>query len=550
MRNRRFITAGAAGLCIGFCAAAAIAVPGPAHALDFKKLGKNIKRDFKQAGKNTRALMKDKNVRRLATGVGAALIVGGAIDGNAVPIIAGVALIAAPEIFKTEMRTTYASDWAWSGCISCYRPRIVVAPGRKVTKRQADAFTGYVKEDVKDIQRALAALDLYNRGIDGDFGPGTRAGVKAYQASLGARQTGHLTANQRYSLFAAAASAGVAREADVLVLYNDIDGDDLEMEIANPATGPEIVPAPDVSIANPEPESAAATDPSPETVPAIPEYRLAASQLDAFSKDFVMNGDLTAVKSASLQPDGLIDLEIEESAGSSKTTKLTASPGDIVIGQHPLSAKWVRISVNTGGTETLLNTVDVFTSDEEAARWIADGKDRLALLTKLTETGPATASGELANAGTAGDEILPQPTSTQVLDQRASGGGKMTELALADAAQVEAIVSPAAASPVNGGECRKALYVSLNFPEGTDKISHYNIIPPANTLMFDNGDSTLHFTGPCVNGSYEFKYVAVENEGKKWRHTEHKGSFLVAGNAEQCDISLNDPSGSARLLCF
>ena len=52
------------------------------------------------------------------------------------------------------------------------------------------------------LQEALQWQGLYTSGIDGAFGPGTRASMAAWQAAIGAEQTGVLTSAQRADLLA------------------------------------------------------------------------------------------------------------------------------------------------------------------------------------------------------------------------------------------------------------------------------------------------------------------------------------------------------------
>ena len=46
-----------------------------------------------------------------------------------------VAIAGAPESFQRDMARTYSDDWRWSGCINCRKRRIVVVPGRDVSKK-------------------------------------------------------------------------------------------------------------------------------------------------------------------------------------------------------------------------------------------------------------------------------------------------------------------------------------------------------------------------------------------------------------------------------
>lgn len=56
------------------------------------------------------------------------------------------------------------------------------------------------RDDRMDIQRALQWSGTYAAGIDGAFGPGTRASIAAWQATQGVEETGVLTPGQRRTL--------------------------------------------------------------------------------------------------------------------------------------------------------------------------------------------------------------------------------------------------------------------------------------------------------------------------------------------------------------
>lgn len=58
------------------------------------------------------------------------------------------------------------------------------------------------RNDRMDIQRALQWFGTYDSGIDGAFGPGTRGSINAWQARIGAEETGYLTPSQRAQLLA------------------------------------------------------------------------------------------------------------------------------------------------------------------------------------------------------------------------------------------------------------------------------------------------------------------------------------------------------------
>ena len=56
------------------------------------------------------------------------------------------------------------------------------------------------KSEKEDIQRALQSHDLYDGGIDGDFGPQTETAIKDYQYEKLEETTGQLTQNQYHRL--------------------------------------------------------------------------------------------------------------------------------------------------------------------------------------------------------------------------------------------------------------------------------------------------------------------------------------------------------------
>ncbi|WP_186827110.1 peptidoglycan-binding protein [Shimia ponticola] len=66
----------------------------------------------------------------------------------------------------------------------------------------------------REIQRNLALLEFDPRGIDGIFGRGTRAAIRAWQGSRGFEQSGFLSANQLSALSAQASLRAAELEAE------------------------------------------------------------------------------------------------------------------------------------------------------------------------------------------------------------------------------------------------------------------------------------------------------------------------------------------------
>jgi len=54
---------------------------------------------------------------------------------------------------------------------------------------------------VRAVQAALNRLGFGAGAVDGVLGPGTRAAIQRFQASIGARATGQLTARELRMLF-------------------------------------------------------------------------------------------------------------------------------------------------------------------------------------------------------------------------------------------------------------------------------------------------------------------------------------------------------------
>ena len=75
---------------------------------------------------------------------------------------------------------------------------------------------GLDREARKEVQRALALLGYEPRGIDGIFGPGSRAAIAAWQRAVGSSSTGYLTGADMRTLTtqAEARAAQLAAEAE------------------------------------------------------------------------------------------------------------------------------------------------------------------------------------------------------------------------------------------------------------------------------------------------------------------------------------------------
>jgi len=531
--------------------------PNPAEAFEFKKAGRQFKRDFGNAGKKIgktlrkagRGLNNNGGAGNLAVGIGAGLLVGAATDSAAAGIITGLVIVAAPAIFQENFAKSYGAEMNWASTVNSNNRRIIVAPGRTVTDNQRKFVSSKVKEDVKDIQSALQALNLYKGKIDGDFGPGTRAGVKEFQRSLGEAELGALTAEQRHRLFLQAEDEGFSRTA----VLDEID-QVTAVHISAPA------------------------------VKAIPEYRLANLRFEKLTSNFLKSGMISSVGETEMSPDGSIRIHTLASDGTKGET-LDGNVGALVAKTHSLSKDWAQIAFTDAGSgSVILNTRDDFSSPGESVKWIADFNDEIALLMKLTGTSPDEPEKPEVIADAQPIEQKPQAaaaapegqgTATGETGGKTNGSAVLSDadgtIVIADAQGSETKEAPqqisaAPASPEQSADdddeltgfdsvaetCRQAVYVSFKFPGEDDPITHYNITPPDGTIQMDNGDKTAYFTGNCVRGEYQFSYVHVEKgaTANDFKDIKRQGTFQLASNSEQCSIDLNTPSGSAQVMCF
>ncbi|MGB7433488.1 MAG: peptidoglycan-binding protein [Ahrensia sp.] len=558
---------------------AVIVYPQQAQALDLKKVGKQFRKDLGKARKSInkaqkqirREVKKNPAAAAIVTGVGVGLIAGVASDSAAAGIITGIAVVAAPEIFKKQLYNNHKGDMDWSGSVTSNKKRVVTPPGRTITKQQRDHVNARVTQDAKDLQTALKALGHYNLKVDGDFGKGSRAAVRSFQASLGEPETGALTAKQRHQLFTAAAQTGYVREAALGTVAPDGSLQASPKGVAKPAV---LVSVPAVN--------------------AIAEYRLANSQFTSLTTDFLQAGTISRVSAAVLNADGSVTMDVIAVEGAEPQT-IKGPVSGVFAEPHSLAEEWARVYYRSGdmGEPVILNTRDDFQSVEEASAWIDQVNKRVTLLAKLTgekvtepetrmasaapqepatELEPEAPDVEVAAIETGAEAAVEAPKLEVAADvpaiveetkpaaiAQAPDVTEKTKAPVEETIEVAAVVPLQAETPqatLVGFEapvaCRSEMYVSLDFPEGDDPITHYNITPPDGVIMMDNGDSTLYFTGSCVQGSYNFSYVHVEKGAseKDWKDIKREGEFLLASNNEQCSINLNSPTGSAQLQCF
>jgi len=505
MRLRRTVLLGT--VLAAFCVVAGPNGTGPqyAEALDFRQGIKEVQKGLRGAAKGVQ-----NNPSRVIQGVGAVALGAGLVKGEAGLVIVGAALVAAPIVFQKEMQRTYGDDYAWSGCVNCNKKRVLVAPGRQASEQQRKAAFAMADEDARDLQGALKELGYYTMRIDGDFGPGSRRAVKGFQDSLGAPQTGYLTAAQRATLFDQAEGRGYVRLAALGTAPLGVGG---------------------------QGSSSIVPDVQPITTPVIAEYRLAASRLQAFLTDYLQNGSASSVKNAILRPDGTIEVVLQPLPNTREDVSVLGAAELMEIAPHPLSDRWVRIALtplDQVGDPVVLNVVDTFASADDAMAWAKAAQEDLQLLGRLTEREMKTSEPTVV-------AVAPQPATPSAEPPRTS---------------VRVTPTPANAEPVGADapaeQCRQSLYVSFSFPGDDDPINHYNITPPENTIIMDNGDSTAYVTGRCVKGTYGFTYVSVKHDeaSNEWEDFKREGSFVVASNHEQCSVDLNTPNGSASLQCF
>lgn len=511
------------GLTTFMFASTSILTPEPTQAFDFKKTQKKIGNRFKKTQKKIKkSLRKNSTKKKIIQGVGVGLLLNGVAKNSPAAAIIGVALVTAPEVLKRDIAKEHRDDINWSGCTRCSnkKPQVVTAPGRKISTAKKKEAVARVKEDIKDVQLALQKLGLYKKKIDGDFGPGTRAGVKEFQRSIGGKETGTLNAEQRHRLFIQAEQSGYTRKA----VLNSNQTSQIQNAVVT-TTKPVVI-----------------------TNPAIAEYALAKSQFDKFSENHLQSGNQTMVTSATMLPDGKIELSITDPTGN-QLKKLVGTVKNIQVKPHNLSDQWIRIIYDDGSQSNpiILNTRDDFSSTLQANEWMGQAQQKINILSKLTGV-------EVIEPDTRVAKIESKPTENKPLTSNSDGKIILTESPAIKEDPAKTVLTSFEDNPTTqpSASCRKDMYVSFKFPNGENPISHYNITPPEGTMMIDNGDSTAYFTGSCIHGNYDFSYVYIQEGATKndWKHFKREGSFEVASSGEQCSIDLNSPDGSAKLQCF
>lgn len=524
----------------------------------FQKIGK----DLRKAGKGIRKEIKKGPLKKILPIVGTILIANGIADGSPAAIIFGAALIAAPQTFQKDMAKKYGKEMQYSGCTSCGNKRVVLQPGQKITTERERAIKAQVRDDIKDVQKALAKLEFYTSKIDGDYGPGSRRAAKKYQAQIGTSQTGILNAEERYLLFTQAAEQGYVRETR-----------ELQYEA-------KVVPA-----------SFQAWEVEPKTpvivTPTIAEFRLAKSQFTKFSKEYLESGDQSIVSGAELLPDGKIKIQIRDDL-TGKSTELIGTIAAIDVAPHQVSDLWIRVTYSDDETDASvnLNTRDDFDTIDDASKWMNKAKSKIGILAQLTEVEdqidnddtliadkPAeeTTPIKIADAGTDHPKI--NATEKIIADDGPKIAGNpavkiaKTEIIDAGIVDVEEELIPeielakvglevpstiTVSAPHELETCRQSLFVDFDFPVSDKEVSHFSITPPDGAVWFDQGDTTSHIIGQCVQGTYSYEYVSIKKgkTDKDWKDAKFTGQFQIASNSESCSINLDDPTGSAGVHCF
>ncbi|WP_417691160.1 peptidoglycan-binding domain-containing protein [Roseibium sp.] len=495
---KRAARCGFVALLSGGLLLAPVTMPAPVSAyVSGQAQADSVGNFFKKLNKPRKQSKKRKNNNKLGSTilkgiaiVGGATVAAGLIKGNAGAIIVGTLLATAPLVIQNEMNKKYGKDQSWAGCLTCNQRRVLVQPGRAVSSKEQRDILAKITADIRDIQTALKTLGFYTMKVDGDYGRGTRKAASLFQKSLMDEPTGKLNAEQRRELF---------RQADE-------KGFSAKSEIGITALAPVLV-------------NTVASEPT------IKEFKLAESQLQRFTENVLQKGELSEVSDAILLPDGRVEVFYFE-GDEEKSSQVGME--SIMISTHSLSSSWVNVSLlnEAGSAQVVLNTIDSFSSDDEAADWIEASLKQQSLLSMLTERD---------------SETMLASQSDEATEAQGVAGTIVTQIS-----------SAAGPVPAEERKCGQSLYVSFSFPEAYEKINHFNISTPDGAIMTDNGNGSGYLTGSCVQGEYKYTYVVLHHDENKksWDSELQEGSFQIASLAGQCEINLNDPTKSATLNCF
>lgn len=111
-------------------------------------------------------------------------------------------------VYPFEGQTEYRLDLASAATTQGTEIR----PAEPVAQLQAWE-NGWSRDERRQVQRALQLVGLYNSGIDGLFGNGTRTAIRAFQERLSEPATGYLSRDQR-ALLSVNAAEEVERRTD------------------------------------------------------------------------------------------------------------------------------------------------------------------------------------------------------------------------------------------------------------------------------------------------------------------------------------------------
>ncbi len=131
--------------------------------------------------------------------LGILLVILGILIGQMIPTIGAVRL---------EMSLTPTPEPAWPASVLAETPDPAQPTAEPVLR------TGMTGQRVKDLQSRLYALGYYTGEIDGQFGPGTKEAVTAFQRRNGLGADGIVGAETKAVLFSSEARPYAAEETE------------------------------------------------------------------------------------------------------------------------------------------------------------------------------------------------------------------------------------------------------------------------------------------------------------------------------------------------